>query len=159
MLCRTLDLLVATWKSWDNGLNMGSFFPATLFPDFRRLMLASYLSTAVFTLVAITHSSPQAERTVTCNKTRIIIVYMTSGHKDTVRHSMTGSQGNAIHQDRRQISFLPQSGLTKISVSLATEALTSFPTSLPSSGHLRSSLVSPLSSIRERKSSSIPISW
>merc|ERR1719278_2229606 len=69
-----------------------------------------YLSTAVLTLVAMTHSSPQAER-----------------------------QG------------------TKISISFSMAFLISSPT--VSSGHLRSSLVSPLSSMRERKSSSIPISW
>merc|ERR1719419_2058899 len=66
----------------------------------------SYLSTAVFTLVAMTHSSPHAPRTV-----------------------------------------------TRMSVSFAIAFLISVPTS--SSGHFRSSLVSPLSSIMDKKSSSI----
>ena len=47
--------------------------------------------------------------------------------------------------------------LTKISVSFSMALLISSP--IASSGHLRSSLVSPLSSMRERKSSSSPISW
>merc|ERR1740131_35761 len=76
--------------------------------DNRRVVV--YLSTAVLTLVAITHSSPTAERQV-----------------------------------------------TSMSISLSMAFLISSPTS--PSGHLRSSLVSPLSSMRERKSSSIPMSW
>merc|ERR1719516_748780 len=66
----------------------------------RKETLLFYLSTAVLTFVAMTHSSPQAERQV-----------------------------------------------TKISVSFSMAALISSPTA--SSGHLRSSLVSPLSSMME----------
>merc|ERR1719397_1533299 len=69
-----------------------------------------YLSTAVFILVAITHSSLQAARTVT------IISWSFS------------------------IAFLISSPIA-------------------SSGHFKSSLISPESSMRERKSSLTPISW
>ena len=82
--CRTLDF-ICHWISWNKEMSLDTNQRHVSF-QWACKTGEVYLSTAVFTLVAITHSSPQAERTVTWN---YWILYLMTWFNECNRELMT----------------------------------------------------------------------